>query len=84
MQIESPINPINKIIKKFVEVFIEQHRMLLYKIDYNGEDYGAATFIDSFDVMKQKVESCVRDVQIFREIIQDSIVRFYELQFKGI
>lgn len=84
LHLESPINPINQIIKRFIELFIEQHRLLLYKVDFDGADFNNAVYIESFEQMKTKVEACVRDVQSFRDIVQDSIVRFYQLQFKGI
>lgn len=52
LHLESPINPINQIIKRFVELFIEQHRLLLYKVDYDGSDFMTAIKIESFEQMK--------------------------------
>ena len=34
--------------------------------------------------MEKFVRRCVRDVKEFRQIIQDSVVRFYNLEFKGL
>ena len=48
-----------------------------------GGDLGSAHYITSYHEMKAKVAQCVADMQEFREVIQDAIVRFYSLQFSG-
>lgn len=40
--------------------------------------------MSSFDDIQRAVKRCVRDINHFKEIMKDAIVRMYELTFKGI
>ena len=53
--LDSPINPISNVIKEFVEQFISTNRLLLYKIDFDGEDFENAVKIDSYESMAKHV-----------------------------
>lgn len=64
---------------------MEDNRLLLFEIDWNiKDDISMVSKIETKQQMEKKVASCIREVLYFREMIQDAIVRFYELEFNGI
>lgn len=64
---------------------MENNRLLLFEIDWNIKDnISMASKIDTKQQMERKVSACIKEVLYFREMIQDAIVRFYELEFSGI
>ena len=67
-QLDIPKHPLNILIQKFYQAFIEQHRM---KVLYQTK------------VAKEQLDLIVLQVKIFRESLQNCIVRFYELGFTG-
>jgi hypothetical protein len=40
--------------------------------------------METFDTVQTNVKRCIRDINHFKELIKDSVVRMYELCFKGI
>lgn len=82
---EKPLNPLSLLIKEFHNSFIDQNRLLLY--NYSAPLTGFledASVMDTFDDVQTNVKRCIRDVNHFKELIKDSVVRMYELCFKGI
>lgn len=68
LQLDLTKHPLNMIIQKFHQLFIEQHRLsVLYQTK----------------VGKDQLDLIVLQVKIFRESLQNCIVRFYELGFTG-
>ena len=76
---DSPINPIHILICEFHSVFIDQNRLLLYERDINDPNQPLV----GFDKISREVQRCVVSVKEFRQIIQDAVVRFYQLEFRG-
>ena len=40
--------------------------------------------MDTFDDVQNNVRRCIRDINHFKELIKDAVVRMYELCFNGI
>lgn len=80
MDLEKKSHPISEVIELFVKLLIGENRLLLYGMYFNNDDFHR---IPSYSNMEYEVKRCVKEVLCFRDVVQDAIVRFYNLEFRG-
>mmetsp|Transcript_9427 Transcript_9427/g.14434 ORF Transcript_9427/g.14434 Transcript_9427/m.14434 type:complete len:190 (+) Transcript_9427:1289-1858(+) len=74
------LHPIRQFIERFKQIFIEQNRLLLYERSLKNP----RAELTEFDQFQQEINRCIRDLKVLRGVVQDVIVRFYELEFTGV